>query len=277
MNPGRVTRSAIVAGIVAVDAGDRVVDELARLHVRHRVHLAEAGLEVAVPELLVRDVDRAVALHARPRLLHDRLALREGLILEHVRVAALLAEVDAERVARPHRLEPRILLDLLLRDDRARVRLVRRAGKRLRAAVLGPDLVYGLPVGLVLERVLLPPYRRIRRVVGDLLAGPRAAPSRPASPSRRASWPSRVRLGERRYRSAPSRASRRRRAARRRRGRSRRGGWWRCAVGHCPVLPGGAAKRRAQCGRRPRRCAFERALAREACRRRPARAPTRYR
>ena len=61
-----------------------------------------------LPGLLVRHVDRGVAVDAGARLLGDLLALGEGLVVEHVGVAALLAEILGERVAGPHRLQARV-------------------------------------------------------------------------------------------------------------------------------------------------------------------------
>ena len=52
-----------------------------------------------------------MAVQTRPGLLELLHPLREGLILEHVGVTALLAKVDGERVAGPERLEPRVFLE----------------------------------------------------------------------------------------------------------------------------------------------------------------------
>ena len=165
MNAGRVTRSASVVAVVAVDAGDRMAHELCRLRVRHRVDLLEALDDVAVARLLVREVHRRMAVHARARLLHDHLALREPLVLEHVGVAALLAEIFGEGVALPHRLEALVLLDLGARHDRARVGLGRRLRHGLAAAVLGALHVDRLLVELVLLRKRLAPFGRVFDVV----------------------------------------------------------------------------------------------------------------
>ena len=111
--------------------------ELARLDVRHLVHLLEALDQIAVAGALVRHVHRAVAVQARARLLGDLLPLGERLVVEHVRVAALLAEVLREGVAGPHRPQPRVLLEPRLRDDRARIgrgRRVRHAPRCRRSA-----------------------------------------------------------------------------------------------------------------------------------------------
>ena len=55
-------------GIVAVDAGDRVLDQLARLHVRHVVQRLEALDQVAVAELVIGGVQGGVAVEAGARL-----------------------------------------------------------------------------------------------------------------------------------------------------------------------------------------------------------------
>jgi hypothetical protein len=79
--------------VVAIDAGDRVRHELARLHVRRPVHQVEPLHQIAAAKLPVRHPDGRVALHAGAGLLHDLLAFGEGLIVQHVGVAPLLAEV----------------------------------------------------------------------------------------------------------------------------------------------------------------------------------------
>jgi hypothetical protein len=88
--------------------------------------------------------------------------------LEHVGVAALLAEVDGEGIARPHDPQPRVLLEARLRDDRARVGVGRRPRQRLAAAVAGPDLVHRPAVLVVLLRKVLAPDRRVLDVVAEI-------------------------------------------------------------------------------------------------------------
>ena len=139
--------------------------ELGRLRVGHRVDLLEALGDVAVARLLVGEVHRRVAVHARARLLHDHLALREPLVLEHVGVAALFAEIFGEGVALPDGLEALVLLDLGARDDRARVGLGRRVRHGLAAAVLGALHVDRLLVELVVLRERLAPFGRVVDVV----------------------------------------------------------------------------------------------------------------
>ena len=122
MKPGRVTRSGIVCGSWQSMQATGCSTQLARLGVGHRVHLLEARDQVAAARLLVGHVDRRVAVDAGAGLLGRLLALGERLVVEHVGVAALLAEVHREGVAGPHRLQARILLEPRLRDDRARDR-----------------------------------------------------------------------------------------------------------------------------------------------------------
>ena len=167
MKAGRVTRSAHGLGVVAVDAGDRVLHELDRLAVGHRVDLLEALDDVAVARLLVGEIGRGMAVQAGAGLLHHLLAQRVLLVLEHVGVAALLAEIRGERIALPHGLEADVLVDLRSRHDRARIGLGRRTRHRLAAAVLGPLHVDGLLVELVVQREHLAPDRRVVDVVVD--------------------------------------------------------------------------------------------------------------
>ena len=141
---------------------------LARLGVRHLVVVLEALDQVAVPRLLVGHVHRRVTVNAGAGLLEVLHALGEGLVLEHVGVAALLAEVGGEGVARPHRLQPGVFFEARLRDDGARVGLVGCAGHRLAAAVARPLLIDGAQVGVVLQRKVLPPDRGIDGLVGQL-------------------------------------------------------------------------------------------------------------
>ena len=117
--PGHAQRHRI--GCMTIDARDRMREGLARLGIRHLVVVLEALDQVAVPGLLVGHVDRRVTVDAGARLLELLHALGEGLVLEHVRVTALLAEIRGKRVARPHRLQPGIFLQARLRHDRARV------------------------------------------------------------------------------------------------------------------------------------------------------------
>ena len=93
------------------------------------------------PSFLYGTYDRRVAVQAGAGLLADLLALGERLVVEHVGVAALLAEIHRERVAGPHGLQPRILLEPRLRDDRAWVGLGRRArhALRCRRSACAPD------------------------------------------------------------------------------------------------------------------------------------------
>ena len=106
-----------------------------------------------------------MAVHARARLLHDHLALRETLVLQHVGVAALFAEIFGEGVALPDGLEALVLLALGARDDRARIGLGRRVRHGLAAAMLGALHVCRLLVVLVLLRKRLAPGGRVFDVV----------------------------------------------------------------------------------------------------------------
>ena len=144
-----------------------MVHQLRHLLVRHRVDLVEALDDVAVARLLVREIHRRMAVHARAGLLDDHLALREPLVLEHVVVAALLAEIFRERVALPHRLEAGVLFDLRARHDRARVGLGRCLRHGLAAAVLGALHVDRFLVELVVLRKRLAPFGRIVDVVAE--------------------------------------------------------------------------------------------------------------
>ena len=153
--------------------------ELARLLVRHLVHRLEALHQVAAAELLVRHVDRRMTVHARARLLHDGLPLGERLIVQHVRVAALLAEILRERVSRPHRLQPRILLESRLRDDRSRIDAGRRARTpRCRRTSSAPDPPSACSRRTAAESSFPtppdPPFRRSARRRGRTDSGPPA-------------------------------------------------------------------------------------------------------
>ena len=143
-------------------------DQLAGLGVRHLVHALEAFDEVAAAKLLVRKIDRAVAVHACAGLLGDLLALGERLVVEHVGVAALLAKVGRERVAGPHGFQARVLFEPRLRHDRPRIGAGRRARDRLAAAVPGSHLIDRPPIAVVLQGEVLAPDLRILRVVGQL-------------------------------------------------------------------------------------------------------------
>jgi hypothetical protein len=125
-------------------------------------------LRIAAAEALHGHVGRGVAVDAGAGLFGGLLALGEGLILEHVAVAALLAEVDREGVAGPQGLEARVLLQLRPGHHRPRIDLRGRALHRLAAAVAGPLHVDGALVAVVLEREVLSPDGWIFGVVVQL-------------------------------------------------------------------------------------------------------------
>ncbi len=60
-------------------------------------------------------------MHMRRRI--ELLPLGEGLVVQHVGMPAPLAIVRGKRISRPHRLQPRIFLQLRARHHRARIRL----------------------------------------------------------------------------------------------------------------------------------------------------------
>ena len=126
----------------------RVADDVEALH------------EVAVAELQVGGDDRGVAVDAHRRR-RELLALGEGLVVEHVGVAAPLAVVRGEGVSRPDGLQARVLLELRARHDRARIGLGRRVRHGLAAAVLGALHVDRAQVEVVLHREVLAPDGRV--------------------------------------------------------------------------------------------------------------------
>ena len=142
-------------------------DQLARFGKRHLIELLEAFHQVAVAGLLVRHIDRRVAMQARAGLLRRLLALGVSLVVEHEGVPAFFAEILREGVAGPHRFQARILLDARLRDDGARVGLGRRARLGFAAAVARALLVHGAAVVIVLQREILAPDRGVFGVVGQ--------------------------------------------------------------------------------------------------------------
>ena len=149
-------------GVVAVDAGDRMRHVLAGFRIFQGVELLEPDHEVAVAQLLHRDVGRGVAVDARAGLA-DFLPFGVLLVGQHVGVAALLAKILGEGVAGPHPAELRDRVELALGDDVARVVVGRHMGDRLAAAVAGLHHVGGLPVVVVLQGKVLAPLRRILR------------------------------------------------------------------------------------------------------------------
>ena len=90
------------------------------------VYRLEARSDVTVAKAHVGRVHRGVAVEARARLRRELLSLRELLVGQHVRVAALFAEVMAERIARPEIPQAGIFIQARLGDNRARVRIGRR-------------------------------------------------------------------------------------------------------------------------------------------------------
>ena len=155
-------------GIVAIDAGHRILHVLDGLLVRHRVEGLESFDEIAAAGLAVGHHHGSVAMEAGSRLLHSLLTAGEDLVLEHVGVSTALAEILRERVSRVDRDQARVTLEARARDHRARIGLRRRARQRFAAAVLGAHLIDGAQVLIVLERKVLSPYRRILRGLGEL-------------------------------------------------------------------------------------------------------------
>ena len=167
MNAGRVTRSANVCEVVAVNAGDRVLHQLNRVCEWHLIDFLEASRDVAVSRLLVRNIGGGMAIHARAGLRDGSGSLGIGLILQHVSVAAVLAEIDCESIALPHGLETGILLDLGLRDDAARVGLAGRARFSFAAAMPGALHVSRPEIELVIQREDFAPDGRVVDVIVD--------------------------------------------------------------------------------------------------------------
>ena len=126
-----------------------------RRRVRHRAERREALEDVAAAQPAVGRDHRRVAVQAIARLRHARHALGLLLIGQHVRVAAPIAIVDRERVAREQPLQPRIAVDLLV-------------GQRLGTAVLRAADVRRAAVSVVLARPVHSPRRRVGRLLVDL-------------------------------------------------------------------------------------------------------------
>src|SRR5262245_783019 len=101
---------------MTVDARHRVRERLPGFRVGYLVVMLEALDQIAVARFLVRHIDGRMTVNAGAGLLELLDTLRERLILEHVRVSALRSEVDRKRVAGPHCLQSRILLEARLRD-----------------------------------------------------------------------------------------------------------------------------------------------------------------
>src|SRR5687767_1021942 len=105
--------------------------------------------------------------------LHDALpicllTLGKGLVIEHVGMSALLAEVHGKGIAGPQSFQAGILFESRLRDDRARIRLRRRPRDRFAAAVTRPLLIDGAHVAVVLLGEILSPDRGILGVVRQI-------------------------------------------------------------------------------------------------------------
>src|SRR5262245_17186435 len=92
-----------------------------RLGIRQRIEYFEALHQVAAADALVRDVNRAVTVQTRARLLGGHLSFGIHLVFEHVGVSPLFAEVARERIACPELPETRILFQSRFRDEFARV------------------------------------------------------------------------------------------------------------------------------------------------------------
>src|SRR5919109_1524874 len=98
-----------------------------------------------------------MAVQACTRLLGDLLTLSEGLVRQHVGVPPILAKIPGEGIARPHRLQPRVLFEARLGDNGARVGLCGGAWYGLAATEPCALLVNRAQIGIVLQRKVLPP------------------------------------------------------------------------------------------------------------------------
>ena len=153
--------------LMAIDARDRMRDQLARFGERHLVEFLEPLHQIAVAGFCVRHLDRGVAMETRAGLFRRLLALGVSLVLEHESVPAFFAEIFREGVAGPHHLQARIFLDARLRDDGARVGVRRRARLRFAPAVTGALLVDRAAVVIVLQRKILSPDRGVIDLVRE--------------------------------------------------------------------------------------------------------------
>ena len=156
-------------GLVAVDAGDRMLDErllfvvlhIARVAVRHPGDLLEALADVALAgEAIEREVGR-VTLDARAGLLLLGHPPRRFLVEERVGVTAPVAVIERERVAREDALEPGIAAELLLGGPAV-------ARPEPASTVFRRRRQRGLQIGVVLHRPVLAPHPRVERVLGHV-------------------------------------------------------------------------------------------------------------
>ena len=157
--------------VVAVDARYRVADEFGRLRVGHRADFLEAleQLRIAVgacrrlvdgarsagadARLAIRHHVARVAVQARAGLLAQQHPLRFALVAEHVRVPALLAVIERERVPIEDRPPHRQFVQVL---------------ERIAPAVPRPFDVHRSNVTVMLARVVLAPHRRVFRGLVDV-------------------------------------------------------------------------------------------------------------
>ena len=154
---------------------------LANLRIRHvRIVITlKPFVRSPSPSFKIGGHERGVAVDAHGRRV-KLLALGEGLVLEHVGVAAAFA-VIAAKSSRPTWSSAGVLLQFRTRHHRAWIGLGRRMRHRFAAAVLGALHVHGPLVEVVLQREVLAPDCRIvdgvvefdhaiERILGFLLA-----------------------------------------------------------------------------------------------------------
>src|SRR5574338_1221695 len=97
-----------------------------RFGIRHLVDCGKPRHRVPVAGTAIGHVHRCVTVEAGARLFGDGLASSELLVIEHVGMPALLAEIRSERVASPELPKPRVFLEPRLRHDRSWVCVRRR-------------------------------------------------------------------------------------------------------------------------------------------------------
>ena len=154
--------------VMAVNTGHRMGHQLPGFGKWHLTHALEAFDQVALAELFVHCIDGRMAVQAGAGLLDDRLAFGEGLIREHVGMPSIFTKILRKGIPSPHGLQTHVLFEARLGDNRARVHLCRCAGHSLTAAEPCTLLVYGAQIGIVLQRKVLAPERRITGLVVEL-------------------------------------------------------------------------------------------------------------
>jgi hypothetical protein len=109
-----------------------------------------------------------MAVQTCARLLHDLLALGEGLVREHIGMTPIITKIPGKGIPSPHRLQPGVLFETRLSDNGARIGLCGGARYGLAAAKACALLVNRAQIGIILQGKVFTPEAWISGLIVEL-------------------------------------------------------------------------------------------------------------